>query len=123
MKTLALTILCACASSKPAPTAPPKQTEPAGQSLTAAAAMLCASPTRAEHDPEFAGAEPADRAAGIAKHAKDGITNARVLALIDGWSSEDKSSAQKLTELDKLTNDAGLSSKCALREAWAPPTP
>ncbi|MDB4955400.1 MAG: hypothetical protein JWO36_2969 [Myxococcales bacterium] len=81
--------------------------------------MLCASPKRAEADLEFASADPAVKASVLARHLKDGVKNPRVLAVIDGWKVEGKTAEQKVAELDSLTHDALLSSKCQLREVLA----
>ena len=101
---------------KPTSPAAPHET---GQPLDQAVSLLCAAPRRAEADKDFAG-DAADKATVVAKHMTDGITNARVLATIDGWRDVSKPREQKLAELDVLTNDAHFASKCQLREVWGP---
>ena len=100
----------------PAP-APGAAHEPAGQSLADAASRLCAAPMRAEADPEWSRGGSPENANVVAKHYPDGVTNRRVLALIEGWKAG-KPTDQRLAELDSLTHDALLSSKCRLRELW-----
>ena len=116
MRTFILVLAVACGG-KAVPQATPAG--PAGQDLTEATSLLCAAPTRAEADLEYHTDDSAAKAAVLAKHMKDRITNARVLALIDGW--KDRAAEQKVADLDQLTHDALLSSKCRLRELWATP--
>ena len=110
---LALILMIACGGKA---TPPPAAPQPNGQDLTQATSLLCAAPTRAEADLDYHTDDPAAKAAVLAKHVRERITNARVLALIDGW--KDKSAEQKVADLDKLTHDALLSSKCRLRDVW-----
>src|SRR5882672_1207151 len=111
---LLLALLLACGG-KPPPAAPIETSQPLDQ----ATSLLCAAPRRAEADKDYAG-DGASKAAVLAKHMKDGVHNARVLAAIDGWSA-DKPTEQKLAELDGLTSDAHFASKCQLRELWTSP--
>src|SRR5438128_11599080 len=111
MRIMVLLVVCACGGKPAAPAQPAK---PTGQDLTQAASLLCAAPTRAQSDLDYQTEDPAAKAAVLTKHMKDHITNARVLALIDSW--QDKPSEQKVADLDQLTHDALLSSKCRLPE-------
>lgn len=113
---LSFVALGACGGNAPATSAP---TSPGGQDLAHAASLLCATPVRAEADLEYHTDDPSAKAVVLDRHLKDNITNARVLAMIAGWKG--KSAEQKVTDLDQLTHDALLSSKCRLRDLWASP--
>ena len=115
MRVSLLVLLLACGG-KPPPAGP---TAPSGQDLTDATSRLCAAPMRAEGDLEFHTDDAAAKAAVLDKHLKDGVTNARVLALIESWKG--KPADARLSDLDQLTHDALLSSKCRLREVWTTP--
>ena len=118
MKRLALClVLAACGGKSPDKTVPPA----ASQDLTASTARLCAAPTRAKADPDWAGDDPRDNLAVIGKHARDGVTNKRVLAFVDAWQSGSKSMPELRAQLDSLTHDADLSSRCRLLELFTPP--
>jgi hypothetical protein len=118
---LILATLAACGSKAPSS---PQSAPPTGQDLTDAVSRLCATPMRAQGDLEYSTGDASAKAAVLAKHLPDGITNKRVLDTIHNWSDPSKTTEQKVAELDTLTNDGLLSSKCQLREVWAaPPEP
>jgi hypothetical protein len=85
--------------------------------LAAALASVCAAPIRAEHDPAFG--DPGARDDVLDKHLADNVTHPEVLAKIDGWRHPDKTTEQRLAELDELLKRAGLSTRCRLAEVWA----
>ena len=90
-----------------------------GQGLADATSRVCAAPLRAAADLEWNRSGGPENDPVVTKHLADGVTNARVLGVIKGWSG-DKSVDQKVAELDVLTHDALLSSKCRLREYGKP---
>ena len=96
-----------------------KPESPEQAPLAAALASVCAAPIRAEHDPAFG--DPGARDDTLNKHLSDNVTYPEVLEKIEGWKHPDKSTEQKLAELDDLLKRAGLSTKCRLSEVWADP--
>ena len=113
-----LLLLAACGGKSSSPATAPR---PAGQDLTDATARLCAAPMRAQSDPDWRGDSAADNIAVIGKHARDGITNTRVLAFTTDWQNGSKGPDQLRVELDALTHEANLSSHCKLLDVFTPP--
>ncbi len=110
-------LVCACGSSQSSPATTPSPTPTAtSQSLADAMHLVCDATTRAENDPEFQHAsDPATKASVLGKHIRDGVTNDRVLAAIDGWRNE--ATEARLSSLDALTKEAGIPT-CPLRQIW-----
>jgi hypothetical protein len=80
---------------------------PAGpdQSVHDAMVLVCDAPARAE------GEKAATRADAIAGHLTDGVGNAKVLNIVEGWKTDGLDRKQ----LEALVKEAKLSS-CALRD-------
>ncbi len=110
-----IVVLAACGGAPPP--AGPKAAS--GQDLTEATSLLCAAPMRAEADLDYQTDDMTAKQAALEKHMKERVTNARVLATIEGFHG--KSNQDRVAALDHLTHDALLSSKCQLRELWAKP--
>jgi hypothetical protein len=106
--------VAACGGGKT--TSTPKET---GQPIAVALAMVCAAPTRAEADPGWA--DPSARQQVLESHLSDGVTNATVLATVNGWRDESKSVDERLAELDGLIHEANLTSSCRLQDEWKAP--
>jgi hypothetical protein len=96
-----------------------KPESPEQKPLATALASVCAAPIRAEHDPAFG--DPGARNDTLNKHLSDNVTYPEVLEKIETWKHPDKTTEQKLAELDELLKRAGLATKCRLQEVWADP--
>lgn len=85
----------------------PRLPPPAGpdQSVHDAMVLVCDAPARADRD------HAATRADAVAGHLTDGIGNAKVLNIAEGWKTDGVNRKQ----LDKLVKEAKLS-RCALRD-------
>lgn len=88
------------------------------QSLVDAVTMVCATPDRAEADPKFANAEPANKASIMAEHLKEGVTNADVKAYVDGVTSNAIAGGDRVTKLKELVAKANLAT-CRLADLWS----
>ena len=86
---------------------PASMPPPAGPDQTVREAMVfvCDAPARAE------GEKAATRADAIAFHLTDGVGNARVLNIVEGWKTDGINRKQ----LDTLVKEAKLT-RCALRD-------
>jgi len=109
--------VAACGGRGPDMTVPPPSKDQGP--LATALAAVCAAPTRAEHDPQFG--DPGARTDVLNQHLSDGVTHPDVLAAIDGWRSDKKTTEQRQSELKALLQRAGLMTPCRLADVWADP--